>query len=203
MYAFGDSFTYGLLASDPSTTAYVPLLAAKLGVGVVNKGFPGATMAGVPPSQPSILAQMLGVPPLLRGDVGVTILGVNEIDYSESKQLEFSALLTQGLLWLTSRRRVLEPKNEVERRILDRDKLPTVADGGSMFVGNCPTASPYQARIADAVAAAAGQGRRVYLIDVQAAWDKASHSPDGIHPDDVGHMQIYGAFYAAMVAATI
>lgn len=228
MFAAGDSITEGSLASNAAGTTWVQLLAASLGLGYTNYGVSGATMLGVEELVPgvlrsSILAQMLRITPPPRYTVCVLICGTNDmILYGEDAPhlADFQAALQTGLLHLTSRRRIPEPKNDQERRLLREGKLPSVADGASVWVGNTPRQSAghwaglasdaahtaYVNAVAATVAAVASQGRDVHLVDVSAAYDPDTMGidpPSNIHPTDAGHAAIKAAFYSAMQAGGI
>lgn len=217
--AFGDSITFGAEASNFATTAYVPLIAATLGVGYTNYGIPSATLlGGLTPFGPrdSILNEMLGVSPPSKYEPCVMLLGMNDqIDWSTDPApvVTFQAGLEQGLLWLTSRRRPPEARSARERLLLRQGKLPLVDDGATVYVGNCisepsghylPNGSPaaqamYNVAIAAAVTNVAAQGRRVHLVDANAAYNPATmDSGDNVHPNDLGHAAIAAAFLAAM-----
>lgn len=219
MLAFGDSITFGAEASNFATTAYVPLIAAALGVGYTNYGIPSATLlGGVTPFGPraAILDEMLSVSPPSKYQPCVMLLGMNDqIDWSTDPTAvaSFQAGLVTGLLYLTSKRRTPEPKNAKERLLLRRGRLPSADDGATVYVGNCiseptghylPNGSPaaqalYNVAIAAAVANVAAQGRRVHLVNTNAAYNPATmDSGDNVHPNDLGHAAIAAAFLTVM-----
>lgn len=227
MHAFGTSITYGFYDSvypyppnpppNPMVNGYAARLATQLQVGIANYAVSGATMNGGPGvGQASILVEMLAVALPARGDICVLEAGTNDvIAYgTDATQLTaFTAGLEQGLLWITGRRRTPRPLTERERILARQGRLRAIPDGCAVFVGNTLKQSPYTgagssaaqiayaAACADAVAAVAAQGRRVYLVDIASVFDPATQSPDGIHPDGAGHLAIKNAFYSAIVAA--
>jgi lysophospholipase L1-like esterase len=227
MHAFGTSITYGFYDSvypappnpppDPLVDGYAARTAAALGVGIVNHGISGATMLGGPGvGQASILDEMLAVGPPSRHDLCVMEAGTNDIiayGTDPTQLAAFSAGLRQGLLWITSHRRTPEPRTIRDLLLARRGQVPTLADGCAVFVGNCPRQSPYSgaaspaaqalyaAQMASDVAAVAATGRRVYLVDIAAAFDPVTQSPDGIHPSPAGHAAIAAAFLTAMQVA--
>lgn len=218
MYAVGDSITYGLGASDRATTSYVAVLSAALGLGVVNKAVSGTALYG---ASPNISDQILSTPPPARHDIVVTTLGTNDsiIYGTDATALAtFASVLEARLLYLTSRVRPAEPRDE-RQRVLDalRGTRPaTRADGCAVWVGTTPyenvghyagAASPaavdaYAAAITSAVANVRARGRRVYLVDIHAAYDPATMSDEvgGVHPNDTGHAVFAATFLAAMEA---
>jgi lysophospholipase L1-like esterase len=215
MHAFGTSITVGFSATG--LNGYAPLVASQLQVGISNHAISGATMLGGPGvGQASILAEMLATAPPGRGDLCVMEAGTNDViayGTDATQVTAFQAGLQQGLLWITGHRRVPRPLTERERVLARQRKLGAIQGGCSVFVGNTPRQSPYTGAgssaaqlayaqaCADAVAAVAAQGRRVYLVDIASVFDPATQSPDGIHPDDAGHLAIKTAFSTAIVAA--
>jgi hypothetical protein len=214
VFAFGDSITYG--AEATGFHGYASIVADALGLPIDNRAIPGAAMV-VPPDD-AILGQMLGFTPPSRYEIGVTLLGTNDgnvFGTDAGALADFKAGLQEGLLHLTSRRRVPEPKTDRERLLARQHLLPSVPDGPRVFVGNTPKQIPgheiglfsptvqalYAAAVAEAVAAVAAQNRRVYLVDVASVYDPATmdgSDPSGIHPADSGHAAIAAAFLAAI-----
>lgn len=216
MYAFGDSITFGRDASDEATLGYVPLLAAALGVGFVNRAVPGTGMI----SPGGILDQMLSVPVPTRYEVCVTIVGVNDMYGAGDNPTHLGLVkagLRDGLLHLTSRRRVPPPTSPQEAQLLSQGRLPSRPAGCSVWVGTTLKQSEgyygglgspeiqalYAAAIAEVVASVAAQGRRVYLVDTGSAYDpdtmgSAATAPSHIHPSDAGHLVLANTFLAAM-----
>jgi lysophospholipase L1-like esterase len=212
MLVFGDSIALGGDASAPSLYGY-----AALGVPVTNHAVGGALMYNeiVPPA---IRTQMLAVSPPSRYELVVMNCGTNDMGLygSDATALAaFKAALQEGLLYLTSRRRIPEPKNARERLLLRQHRLPSVTDGPRVFVGNTPKQIPgsyvgngsptvqalYATAVADTVAAVAAQRRRVYLVDMASAYDPVTMDgslPSGIHPNDTGHAAIAAAFLAVI-----
>lgn len=212
LLAFGDSITAYTGASDQAH-AFTSLIAAGLGVGQDNRGVSGDTMA-----QTTLIAQ--AATPLSRYDLAVWLAGFNDnlVHGTDAPSLvTFQANLTTALLWLTSHQRQPEARTVRERLLLKQGKLATVADGGSVWVGNCikPSnyATPvppynngsdagmaaYNVAIAAAVANVAAQGRRVHLVDVSTSYNTATMvGGDQVHPNDTGHAYLANTFLAAM-----
>jgi lysophospholipase L1-like esterase len=223
LYAVGDSITFGFYGAgyptfpNPLVDGYAATVAATLGLPIANTAFPGATMLGVGGSA-SILQQMLALTPPYRDDLVVTMLGTNDLLVSGTDAAAlaaFSAGLRQGLVWLTSGRGRRFPLTPYERWLARAGQLPGVVDGCRVFVGNTPRQSvytppgsaaaqeAYSAQVAADVAWAQGQGRRVWLVDAEAAYDPATQGadpPTSVHPGPSGHASIAAAYLAAIRA---
>lgn len=222
--AVGDSITYGFYDSvypappnplpDPLVNGYAAMTAAALGLAIGNTSFPGATMLGISGSA-SILAQMLALDPPSRYDIVLTMLGTNDMLLSGTDPTalaNFSTGLREGLLWLTSNRRVPEPRTERERWRARTERPAAVPDGCRVFIGNTLAQSPYTGSASDAARAlytaqieadaayVNGRAGRVYVVDANAVFDPATQSPDGLHPSTAGHAAISGAYLAAIRA---
>jgi lysophospholipase L1-like esterase len=213
LWAVGDSITYGFYdqtVPNPLVDGYAARVAATLGLPISNTAASGATLLGGPGvGQASILAQMLALVPPNRYDVVLTMLGTNDmIAYGTdaSKLASFSAGLRQGLLWLTSKRRV--PDHAPAPRF---GQPPSSPDGPAVFVGNTLAQSPYQGSASEAARAAYsaqiaadaayvnGFGRRVVVVDANASFDPTTQAPvDGLHPSSSGHISIAAAYLAAI-----
>jgi lysophospholipase L1-like esterase len=223
--AFGDSITFGLLASDYAATAYVPLVAFALGLGSLGSGYTNYAVGGVAMNAPpgtSIFDQMMGVAVPSRYETCVMVLGTNDIAGAGTDPANLAAFkvsMQQGLLYLTSHRRAREPRTERERwqaRTNPTARRATIGDGCRVFVGTTPrqsipyafSGSPaaqalYVAAITDVVATVAAQGRRVYVVNLDTAYDPDTMSDDApshVHPNNTGHAAIAAAFLAQIRA---
>lgn len=227
LQSFGTSISYGFNASNIDATAFIARLGTALAKPFVRLSYPGATMSGGPEGQVSILAQMRSIPPPGPASICVMEVGTNDAVAFDKDPLAvdgavFSADLQQGLLEVTSNRRIANPQVPRDALLNRFENYGTVPGGCTVFVGTAPPQSTeygaawvsganarpntllyFRNLTNNAVVAVAARGRRVFLVDLATAFNPITQSTDGIHPDDAGHLLVSQLFYARMRAVGV
>lgn len=190
LLTFGDSITYGALASDYAATSYVARIAAALGLTVDNRAISGATMLGTE-DRASILQQMLNVPPPVWSSRVAMLIGTNDMGLYGADPVHlasFSDGLHQGLLHLASAGAPIWVGTTLRQAVY-------VADASE------EARLAYCAVIEAGVSAMRALGRDVYLVPTGDVYDPTSMGgdpPSYVHPTDGGHGALAGVFLAAM-----
>jgi lysophospholipase L1-like esterase len=215
VHAFGDSITEGAGATDLAH-AYAYLMAARMGLMLVNHGLSGGMMEHTLPR-----ALGIAVPP--KYDLIVLLVGYNDVRFYGANVPQmttvFGPQLQQALEYLASHRTTPEARTARERLLLRRGLLQSVPDSARILVGNClrmnatgytlqgpnyahgsdAIVDAYNVEIAKRVLMVQRPGCRVTLVDVHALYDPDTMaSADNIHPNDAGHAVLANAFIGAL-----